>query len=83
MGRCQSLRCGELLGRLRRLVVNAVLAGFGLEIPERTDVRVVDPYEPAPYAFKGFRRGLTPADHALGKALPPGLPRPAAGPAKK
>jgi len=68
---------------LRRLVVNAVLAGFGLEIPERTDVRVVDPYEPAPYAFKGFRRGLTPADHALGKALPPGLPRPAAGPAKK
>ena len=63
---------------LRRLVVNAVLWGFGLEIPARTDVRYVDPYEPAPYAFKGYRRGLTPVDHALGRILPAGLPVPAA-----
>ena len=68
---------------LRRLVVNAVLAGFGIEIPGRTDVRYVDPYEPAPYAFKGFRRGLTPDDHALGKVLPQGLPRPEPAPKKK
>jgi len=68
---------------LRRLLVNAVLGGFGLEIPARTDVRYVDPYEPAPYAFKGFRLGLTPDDHALGKVLPAGLPRPVPGPKKK
>ena len=42
----------------------------------------MDPYEPAPYAFKGYRRGLTPDDHALGKVLPPGLPRPAQPPKK-
>jgi hypothetical protein len=54
---------------LRRMIVNAVLWGFALEIPAKTDVRFVDPYEPAPYAFKGFRRGITPDDHALGKTL--------------
>lgn len=62
---------------LRRMVVNAVFWAFELEIPENTDVRFVDPYEPAAYAFKGYRRGLTPADHALGKKLPAGLPPPA------
>jgi hypothetical protein len=67
----------------RRMVVNAVLWGFSLPIPERTDVRFVDPYAPTPYAFKGYRRGLTPADHALGQALPPGLPQPPAAPRPK
>ncbi len=61
---------------LRRLVVNGVLWGFGLEIPAATDVRYVDPFEPAPYAFKGYRRGITPADHALGRTLRAGDPRP-------
>ena len=68
---------------LRRLVVNAVLWGFALEIPARTDVRFVDPYAPAAYAFRGFRRGLTPDDHALGKTLPPGIPPPAGSASKK
>lgn len=67
---------------LRRLVVNAVLSGFGLEIPAATDVRYVDPYEPAPYAFKGYRRGLTPDDHALGKTLRAGTPAPPPAPRK-
>ena len=61
---------------LRRMVVNAVLWGFELEIPARTDVRFVDPYEPTPYAFKGYRRGLRPEDHALGTALRAGEPWP-------
>jgi hypothetical protein len=26
------------------------------------------------YGFKGYRRGLKPSDHALGKVLPPGEP---------
>ena len=67
----------------RRLVVNAVLWGFELEIPAQTDVRFVDPYAPAPYAFKGYRRGLTPADHALGLTLRAGDPAPPAPAAKK
>jgi hypothetical protein len=68
---------------LRRLVVNAVLWGFELEIPARADVRFVDPYEPSPYAFRGYRRGLVPADHALGRKLPPGLPAPPAAPKRR
>ncbi len=63
---------------LRRMVVNAVLWGFALDIPAQTDVRFVDPFEPAPYAFKGYRRGLVPEDHALGTTLRAGDPAPAA-----
>jgi hypothetical protein len=66
----------------RRLVINAVLAGFALEIPARADVRYVDAYAPTAYAFKGYRRGLTPADHALGQVLRAGTPPPPAA-AKK
>lgn len=55
---------------LRRMVVNAVLWGFNLEIPAKSDVTFVDPYEPTPYAFKGYRRGMAPLDHALGHKLP-------------
>jgi hypothetical protein len=62
---------------LRRMVINAVLWGFELPIPAKTDVRFVDPYAPAAYAFKGYRRGITPDDHALGKILPAGAPTPA------
>jgi len=62
---------------LRRLVINAVLWGFELEVPAATDVQYVDPYEPAAYAFRGYRRGLRPDDHALGRKLPPGEPWPA------
>lgn len=68
---------------LRRMVVNAVLWGFDLPIPPKTDVRFVDPYAPSDYAFKGFRRGLVPEDHALGKTLPAGTPPPAAVEKKK
>ena len=69
---------------LRRMVVNAVLWGFELEIPAETDVRFVDPFAPTGYAFKGYRRGITPADHALGKTLRTGEPLPApAGPKTK
>jgi hypothetical protein len=61
---------------LRRMVVNAVFWGLDLEIPAKTDVRYVDPFEPSPYAFKGYRRGITPDDHALGKTLRKGEPWP-------
>ncbi len=64
---------------LRRMVVNATLWGFDLEIPAKADVRFVDPYSPTDYSFEGFRRGIRPADHALGIPLKPGSaaqPRP-------
>ncbi len=56
----------------RRLVVNGVLWAFDIDIPQRTDVRYVDPFEPTDYAFNGFRLGIKPADHAIGKNPPRG-----------
>ncbi len=56
----------------RRLVVNGVLWSMGLEIPAKTDVTLVDPFEPTAYAFNGFRAGVKPTDHALGKPVPQG-----------
>ena len=44
--------------------------GFKFEVPVKMDVSYVDDYHPTPYAFKGYRKGITPADHALGKVLP-------------
>lgn len=61
---------------LRRLIVNGVYWALGRDVPARADVRVVDPYFPTAYGFNGFRAGLTPADHALGRTLRPGDPRP-------
>lgn len=67
----------------RRLVVNAVFWAAGLDVPARADVRVVDPYQPLMYGFKSFRLGLKPSDYALGRTVPPGLPRPPPAPKAK
>jgi hypothetical protein len=61
---------------LRRLIVNSVYWGVGLEVPAKAEVRVVDPYAPLMYGFKTYRLRITPADHALGKTLRDGDPRP-------
>ena len=66
---------------LRRLLVNGVYWALGLQVPAKAGVAYVDPFEPTMYGFKGYRRGLRPADHALGKVLPAG--QPAAPPEKK
>lgn len=60
---------------LRRLVVNGVFWGLGLDVPARADVTYVDEYEPSFYGFEGFRKGLRPSDFALGKKVP-GVPLP-------
>lgn len=63
---------------LRRLVVNGVYWGLGLDVPARADVRYVDAYEPSFYGFEGFRKGLRASDFELGKKVPgEPLPRPA------
>ena len=62
---------------LRRLVVNAVYWGLGLDVPAQADVSYVDEYKPPIYGFNDFRKGLRPSDFALGKRVPgEPLPRP-------
>lgn len=67
---------------LRRLIVNGVYWALNLEVPAAADVRVLDPYDPLMYGFRSFRLGLRPSDYGLGKAVPPGLPRPPLPPIK-
>lgn len=54
---------------LRRLTVNGVFWGLGMEVPAKADVTLVDPWEPSPYGFGGYRKGLKVAELDLGKAL--------------
>jgi hypothetical protein len=68
---------------LRRLVVNAAFELTGLTVPDKADVRFVDPFYPS---FYGFIRkpdywqqaDLQPRDYGLGKTPhmpdPPGTP---------
>ena len=66
---------------LRRLVVNGVYWGLGLDVPQKADVRYVDEYDPSFYGFDGFRKGLRASDFALGNTVPgEPLPRPARAP---
>jgi hypothetical protein len=53
---------------LRRALVNACLWAVGLEdaIPARTEVDLVGEYDPTPFGFGRFRRGVRPSDHELG-----------------
>jgi len=48
----------------RRLMVNAILWGAGLESTISPDgpIALVGPYHPTTYAFKGFIRGMKPSD---------------------
>ena len=50
---------------LRRLLVNGVYWGLGLEewIPEKADVAIVGTYEPTFYGFGEYKKGLKPSDH--------------------
>jgi hypothetical protein len=53
---------------VRRLIVNGVFWAQGLDVPAKADVTIVDPYEPSFYGFDAFRKGLRPADFAMGHA---------------
>ena len=64
---------------LRRLVVNGVYWGLGLEVPAKADVSYVDPFNPLmygtkdgsdasdPHRFRAFKKGVKPGDLAIGK----------------
>lgn len=60
---------------LRRLIINGVFWGLGMEIPAKADVTYVDDYKPGYFGNNGFRRGMKPDDLALGKPMP-GTPKP-------
>ena len=50
---------------LRRLIVNGVYWGLGMEVPQKADVTYVGEFKPTPYGFKGYRKGVRPQEHAL------------------
>lgn len=52
---------------LRRLVVNGVFWGLGLEVPEKADVSLVGEYQPTMYGFKGNKVGVKPESFELKK----------------
>jgi hypothetical protein len=58
---------------VRRMVVNSIYWGLNMDVPEQADVNYVDPFQPTMYGFNTFRRGIKPADHALGKRLRAGV----------
>ena len=52
---------------LRRLIVNGVYWGAGLDIPKKADVTLVGEYNPSKYASNGFKKGTKAADYELAK----------------
>ena len=55
---------------LRRLVVNGVYWGLGLDVPANADVAYVGEYKPTMYGFKGFQKGLKPVFGSLDPIIP-------------
>lgn len=52
---------------LRRMVVNGVYWGLGLDVPKKADVTPVGDYKPTMYGFGEFKKGLKPDDFVMGK----------------
>lgn len=49
---------------LRRLVVNGVYWGLGMDIPEKAEVPIREDYVPTKYGFKEYKAGMQAADFA-------------------
>jgi len=51
----------------RRMLVNACYWAVGLEdrIPPRSDVEFVGDYQPTPFGYNGFKKGVRPSDLAM------------------
>jgi len=50
---------------LRRLIVNSLYWGLGLEVPAKANVEIVGEYKPTMYGFNGYKRNVKPSDHEL------------------
>ena len=57
---------------LRRLLVNSVFWGVGIEVPAKADVTYVDDFKPLMYGFGSGGIGIKPSDRAVGVVLPLG-----------
>ena len=66
---------------LRRLLVNGVFWGLGLEVPAKADVTPVVEWKPSKYSFNMFHPGLKAEDFA--GVLPPPVTAPPSSPKKK
>jgi hypothetical protein len=64
---CNTMGAGpDLLSEgLRRMIVNAVFWGLELPVPDKADVSIVGPYEPTPYGFDTYKKGVAPSSHAV------------------
>ena len=60
IGASQDLQSADL----RRLFVNAVFWGIGLEVPEAAEVGLLGEYAPTPFAFGTYTRGVRASDLA-------------------
>ncbi|MFN0244109.1 MAG: hypothetical protein ACKVWV_14555 [Planctomycetota bacterium] len=58
LGASVDLKCEDL----RRLFVNAVFWGVGLDVPERAEAAVVGPWAPTPFGFGAHVKGLRARD---------------------
>jgi hypothetical protein len=49
------------------MLVNACYWALGMEdkIPEKSNVEVVGDYQPTPFGFNGYQKGLKPEDYEL------------------
>jgi len=54
---------------LRRLIVNASFWALGIEVSARTNVDLVGDYQPLPFKFGGFARGIKPSDLLIPRTL--------------
>lgn len=49
---------------LRRLIVNGVYWGLGLEVPEKAGVVIPENFKPSPYSFNAFKQNMKAEDFA-------------------
>ena len=61
LGAATDLQCEDL----RRLVINGVYWGLGLEVPARANVDVVGEFKPNMYGFGGGQKNMKPSDYEL------------------
>ncbi len=47
---------------LRRLIVNAVFWGLGMDVPEKADIAMDGDFKPTFYGFNGYIKGVKPGD---------------------
>lgn len=48
---------------LRRLIANAICWGLEIEIPEKSNVQILESYQPTINGFKTYKKNMKPVDH--------------------